>query len=635
MQQLPSLYQQYIHLSRYSRFLPQEKRRETWPETVSRYFDFFEKHLKEQHDYHLIKQRKGFENAILNLDVMPSMRCLMTAGPALEREHLCGYNCSFTAIDRPTAFDEILYILTRGTGVGFSVESRYVRKLPTIADDFYSSDTVIHVADSAKGWARSLKELIGFLYQGLVPKWDTSNVRPAGEPLKTMGGRASGPEPLERVFQFFIETFKTAAGRKLSTLECLDLVCKIAQCIVVGGVRRSALICICDINDDLLRYAKSGQWWLNHRHRELANISAAYDEKPAMEIFFHEWKALYDSKSGERGIFNRHSATKKIEENERRDENYEFGTNPCGEILLRNRGLCNLSEVILRYDDTEEDIMKKIEIATIFGTWQSTLTNFSYVSKKWKDNSEDERLLGVSLTGIMDCPLMNGKAKGLPERLQRLKEHAIKVNQQWAKKLKINESSAVTTIKPSGTVSQLTDTSSGIHTRHSKYYIRTVRSDKKDPLSQMMVDIGFPVEDDAGNREHMYVFSFPITSPDKAVMRNDVSAINHLELWEIYAKNWCEHNPSITVSVKENEWLKVGAWVHEKFDNVCGVSFLPHSEHIYAQAPYQECTKEDYDALMEKMPKEVDWSRLSEFEDVDHTTASHELACMGTSCEIQ
>ena len=633
MEHLPSLYQEYIHLSRYSRFLPDEKRRETWPETVSRYFDFFQKYLKENHNYNMVN-RKELEQAVLGLNVMPSMRCLMTAGPASEKENLSGFNCSYLAIDRPTSFDESLYILTRGTGVGFSVESRYVKKLPTIADDFFESDTVIHVADSAIGWAKALKELIGFLYQGLIPKWDTSGVRPAGTPLVTMGGRASGPEPLEEVFRFFVETFKNGNGRKLTTLECMDLVCKIAQCIIVGGVRRSALICICDINDDLLRYAKSGQWWTKYPHRALSNISAAYDEKPTMEIFFKEWKALYDSKSGERGIFNRYSATKKISENERRDENHEFGTNPCAEIVLKSAGVCNLSEVILRHEDSYEDIMKKIEIATIFGTWQSTLTKFKYVSKRWKNNAEEERLLGVSFTGIMDCPLMNGTKPGLEKRLQDLKEHAIDVNKIWAKKLDINPSAAITTVKPSGTVSQLTNTSSGIHTRHSKYYIRTVRSDKKDPLAQMMVEMEFPVEDDMNNRDHMYVFSFPVQSPNNAIVRKDVSAIEHLELWKVYAKNWCEHNPSITVSVKEDEWLKVGAWIHEKFDDVCGISFLPHSEHIYTQAPYQECTKEEYEEMLEKMPKNIDWGKLSEFEQVDTTTASHELACTAGHCEI-
>ena len=634
---LPTSYQEFIHLSRYSRWLPEKKRRETWDETVSRYFDFFKEHLDELHQYKVTdKLRKELEGAVLSTQVMPSMRCLMTAGEALKRENIAGYNCSYVAVDRVHAFDEILYVLMNGTGVGFSVERQYVSQLPTVADEFHMTDTTITVADSKLGWAKALKELIGMLYIGQIPRWDLSKVRPAGAPLKTFGGRASGPEPLESLFNFAVNIFKNAPGRKLSSIECHDLVCKIAEVVVVGGVRRSALISLSNLSDDRMRHAKSGQWWNENGQRALANNSACYTEKPDIGIFMDEWKALYESKSGERGIFNRESANKQADKNGRRTvEGHEFGTNPCSEIILRSREFCNLSEVVVRVSDTPKSLLEKVRLATILGTFQSTLVNFKYVSSQWRKNCEEERLLGVSLTGIMDCPYTNGKKPGLNKLLDELREVAVKTNKEFAEKIGINQSVAVTCVKPSGTVSQLVDAASGIHARHNPYYIRTVRGDKKDPLTKMMVDQGFPVEDDAMNPSHTSVFSFPMKVDQSAVFRTDLNAIEQLELWLTYQKHWCEHKPSVTISVKEHEWLEVGAWVYENFDWMSGVSFLPFSEHTYKQAPYQDCTKQEYEFLVDKMPKTVEWSKLSEYEITDMTIGAQELACAAGFCEIQ
>ena len=633
---LPTQYQEFIHLSRYSRWLPDKDRRETWDETVTRYFDFFTTHLKEMCDYDLGHgHRAELENAVLEQRVMPSMRCLMTAGEALKRENIAGYNCSYVAVDRVQAFDEILYVLMNGTGVGFSVERQFVAKLPVVAEEFFMSDTVIQVADSKLGWAKAFKELIGMLYIGQIPKWDMSKVRPAGAPLKVFGGRASGPEPLKSLFQFSVNTFKSSAGRKLSSLECHDIVCKIAEVVVVGGVRRSALISLSNLSDDRMRHAKSGQWWEQNGQRALANNSACYTEKPDIGIFMEEWKSLYDSKSGERGIFNRESAKKQADANQRREVEHDFGTNPCSEIILRDREFCNLSEVVIRPTDTEETLLEKVRLATIIGTFQSTLTNFKYVSAMWKRNCEEERLLGVSLTGIMDNKLTNGKTKGLENLLDKLREQAINTNKQWAENhLNINQSVAITCVKPSGTVSQLVDAASGIHARHNPYYIRTVRGDKKDPLTKMMGDSGFLVEDDVMNPSHTAVFSFPMKVDKNAVFRTDMTAIEQLEHWLVYQKHWCEHKPSVTISVKENEWLDVGAWVYKYFNYMSGVSFLPFSEHTYKQAPYQDCTKEEYENMLKMMPKNIDWSKLSEYEKSDMTIASQELACVAGNCEI-
>ena len=636
---LPTSYQEFIHLSRYSRWLPEKSRRETWDETVTRYFDFFTEHLKETVDFDLTKKlRDELEQAVLGLRVMPSMRCIMTAGEALKRENIAGYNCSYVAVDRPQSFDEILYILMNGTGVGFSVERQYVNELPSIADEFHPTDTTITVADSKLGWAKGLKELIGMLYIGQIPRWDLSKIRAAGAPLKTFGGRASGPEPLESLFNFTVNIFKNAVGRKLTSLEAHDVVCKIAEVVVVGGVRRSALISLSNLSDDRMRHAKSGQWWNDNPQRALANNSAAYSEKPDIGIFMDEWKALYDSKSGERGIFNRESAVWMASKNGRRNTtDYEFGTNPCSEIILRNREFCNLSEVVVRATDTRETLLEKVRLATILGTIQSTLVNFKYISKSWQKNCEEERLLGVSLTGIMDCNVTNGKGPhgSLPAVLQDLKGMAVKTNEEFAKKFGINQSVAVTCVKPSGTVSQLTNAASGIHARHNPYYIRTVRGDKKDPLTKMMIDQGFPVEDDVMNPSHTSVFSFPHKVDQGAVFRTDLTAIEQLELWKTYQEYWCEHKPSVTISVKEHEWLEVGAWVYENFNYMSGVSFLPFSEHTYKQAPYQDCNKEEYEMLLDKMPKIVEWNKLSEYEQTDMTIGAQELACAAGFCEIQ
>ncbi len=636
--QLPTQYQQFIHLSRYSRWLPEEGRRESWNETVTRYFDFFTEHLNDMCNYTLDKKtRDELEDAVLSTKVMPSMRCMMTAGEALKRENIAGYNCSYVAVDRVQAFDEILYILMNGTGVGFSVERQYTSKLPEVAEEFYMSDTMILVADSKLGWAKAFKELVGMLYIGQIPRWDLSKVRPAGTALKTFGGRASGPDPLESLFEFCVTTFKNSAGRKLTSVECHDIVCKIAEIVVVGGVRRSALISLSNLSDDRMRTAKAGQWWEQNSQRALANNSACYTEKPDIGIFMEEWKSLYDSKSGERGIFNRESANKMAAKNGRRVvDGYEFGTNPCSEIILRSREFCNLSEAVIRTTDTRESLIEKVRIATILGTFQSTLTNFKYVSATWKKNCVEERLLGVSLTGIMDNKITNGKQGGaaLKGLLDELREIAVETNAKWAKKLGINRSTAITCVKPSGTVSQLTDSASGIHARHNPYYIRTVRGDKKDPLTQMMVDSGFPVEDDVMNPSHTAVFSFPMKVDKGAVFRTDMTAIEQLRLWLVYQKHWCEHKPSVTITVKEHEWLEVGAWVYEHFDYMSGVSFLPFSEHSYKQAPYQDCDEEKYKQILSSMPKVVDWSLLGEYEKQDTTTSSQELACVAGSCEI-
>ena len=633
---LPTPYQEFIHLSRYSRWLPDEGRRETWNETVSRYFNFFKDHLKDMCEYDLSdKTRNELEVAVLGQRVMPSMRCLMTAGEALKRENIAGYNCSYVAVSRIQAFDEILYILMNGTGVGFSVERQFVSELPKVAEEFHPSDTIIQVADSKLGWAKAFKELMGMLYIGQIPRWDLSKVRPAGAPLKTFGGRASGPAPLENLFNFTVNILKNAAGRKLSSLECHDIVCKIAEVVVVGGVRRSALISLSNLSDDRMRHAKAGQWWNDNPQRALANNSACYTETPDIGIFMDEWKALYDSKSGERGIFNRSSANKMAEATGRRQiDGYEFGTNPCSEIILRDREFCNLSEVVVRPEDTKESLLEKVRLATILGTFQSTLTNFKYVSAAWKKNCSEERLLGVSLTGIMDNSFTNGKTKGIETLLEELKTEAVKVNKEWSKKLGINQSVAITCVKPSGTVSQLVDAASGIHARHNEFYIRTVRGDKKDPLTKMMTDVGFPVEDDVMNPANTAVFSFPMKVDKSAVFRTDMTAVEQLELWLTYQKHWCEHKPSVTISVKEDEWMEVGAWVYKNFDWMSGVSFLPFSEHTYQQAPYQDTNKEGYEFLLKQMPKNIDWTKLSEYETQDMTISSQELACVAGACEI-
>jgi len=779
MSQLPTAYQHFIYISRYSRWLEKENRRETWDETVERYFNFFENHLKVNQKYDLDPTlRQELKDAILNLEIMPSMRCLMTAGPALDRSNIAGYNCAYIAINRVRAFDEVLMTLMCGTGVGFSVERQYVEKLPTISESFSATDTTIIVEDSKTGWAKAYKELVSLLIGGQIPKWDLSKVRAAGARLKTFGGRASGPRPLEDLFKFTIDTFKRASGRKLTSLECHDLVCKIAEVVVVGGVRRSALISLSNLTDERMRDAKSGAWWEANPQRALANNSVAYKEKPEIGVFMDEWVSLYKSKSGERGIFNREAAKKTVMKlGDRRDPNHEWGVNPCCldgdtlvqtnlgqvplsqivadtegytvlsmnhdtnkleyteiltgditrpdaeiikieivsannsittlrltsdhqvwtenrgyveagslteedvvviyenytktisgkvksikklkdkvdtydiqtpnqnffangvlvhncEILLRDREFCNLSEVIVRPNDTQDDLSRKIRLATILGTWQASLTNFPYLSAEWKKNCEEEALLGVSLTGIMDNPMMFMKDHAmLGVVLEEMKQVAIDTNKEWAKKIHINPSAAITTTKPSGTVSQLCNTASGIHARHSEYYVRTVRADRKDPLCQMMIDMGFPNEPCVMKPDTTMIFSFP-QSAVGSVTRKDMTAIEHLQLWITYQRHWTEHKPSVTISVAEHEWLEVGAFVYKHFDEISGISFLPISNHSYRQAPYQDCTKEEYEALLAKMPQNVDWDLLVKYEKEDNTKSSQSFACSANSCEM-
>lgn len=636
-QGLPTDYQKFIHISRYARWDDKLGRRETWEETVNRYFTFIENNLVQTRQYTLPAElKKELQSAVLNLDIMPSMRALMTAGPALERDNIAGYNCSYVPINSVRSFDEVLYILMCGTGVGFSVERQFINELPIVNEHFEKSDTVIVVNDSKAGWARALRELIAMLYAGHIPAWDVSKVRPAGARLKTFGGRASGPGPLEDLFKFAIRTFQNAAGRKLTSVECHDLVCKIADIVVVGGVRRSALISLSNLSDDRMRHAKSGAWWEDNMQRALANNSVCYTEGTDMNSFMEEWLALYQSKSGERGIFNRESAKNQVLRNGRRDPDWDFGTNPCSEIILRPYQFCNLTEVVVRESDTEKDLERKVRLATILGTLQANLTDFRYLRKIWKENTEEERLLGVSLTGIMDNSLTNGRGdtETLKKLLSSLKDTAVKTNKLYAEKIGIPRSAAITCVKPSGTVSQLVDSASGIHARHAEYYIRRVRGDKKDPLTQFMIDAGIPCEDDVTNPENIAVFSFPMRSPKGAVLRDDMTALEQLELWKTYQLEYTEHKPSITVSVKEHEWMAVGAWVWDNFDYVSGVSFLPHSDHTYRQAPYEDIDKETYNRMVKEMPVSINWAALAEYEVEDNTDGVQTLACSNGACEI-
>ena len=629
---LPTIYQQFIHTSRYARYLDREQRRETWEETVERYFNFMEEHLLFKCNYKLTTNLKEeLKQSVLELNSMPSMRCLMTAGPALERDHVAGYNCSYLPIDDVKSFDETMYVLLCGTGVGFSVEHNHIEKLPVVAETFSRTDSVIVVEDSKAGWAKSFRELLSMLYNGMIPKIDVSRVRPAGSRLKTFGGRASGPQPLINLFDFAIELFQKAKGRQLEALECHDLVCKIGEVVVVGGVRRSALISLSNINDDSMRKAKSGSWWVDNPQRALANNSACYKRTPDMSLFMTEWKSLYESKSGERGIFNREAAKKKVAENGRRDADFVFGTNPCCEIILRPYQFCNLTEVVVRRTDTETDLEKKVRHATILGTFQSSLTDFKYLRKVWHNNTKEECLLGVSLTGIMDNKLTLNPTNTL---LERLKNVAVTTNKEFAKKLGINQSTAVTCVKPSGTVSQLVDSASGIHTRHSDYYIRAVRMDNKDPLTQLLKDKGVPMEPEITKPNDVSVFSFPVKSPKGAITRHKLSAIEQLEIWLMYQRHWCEHKPSATVTVKEDEWMAVGAWVYEHFDEVAGISFLPAFDHVYKQAPYQDITEKDYTQAVKAMPANLNFKELKDYESGDNTTGSQEFSCVGNSCEL-
>lgn len=631
----PTDYEQFIYTSRYSRWREEDQRRESWNETVDRYVNFMKEHVEKETGYVLSHEElKELWNSIYSFQTMPSMRAVMTAGPALARDNTAGYNCSYLAIDDIKAFDETMYILLCGTGVGFSVERQYIQKLPEVPEKLFESDTTIVVADSKEGWAKALRQLIALLYSGEIPKWDVSKVRPAGARLKTFGGRASGPAPLEELFKFVINVFKKAVGRKLTSIECHDILCKIGEVVVVGGVRRSAMISLSNLSDDRMRNAKSGQWWEANGQRALANNSVCFTENPDMGSFLREWTSLYESKSGERGIFNRQAAVKQASKNGRRKINYEFGTNPCSEIILRSKQFCNLSEVVVRPTDTKETLIAKVKMATILGTLQSTLTKFPYLRKEWQRNTEEERLLGVSLTGIMDNPMTSTNSEELKDLLDELREVAVETNKLWAEKLGIPQSTAVTAVKPSGTVSQLVDSASGIHGRHSPYYIRSVRADMKDPLTQFMIDQGIPHEPCVMQPKQTMVFFFPMKSPDNSIGRDDLSAIEQLEIWKTYQEHWCEHKPSITVSVRDNEWADVGAWVYRNFDMLSGVSFLPHSDHTYRQAPYDACDEERYLELKSAMPEKVDWAMLSMYEAEDNTAGMQTMACASGDCEI-
>ena len=623
---LPSDYQTFIATSRYARWMDEEGRRETWGETVGRFIENIVRPSGVS-----TKDINDIEEAILNLQVMPSMRALMTAGPAAARDNTCVYNCSYMPVDHPRAFDEAMFILLCGTGVGFSVERQAIQKLPEVPADINDSDDLIVVQDSKEGWAKALRKVVSGLYTGDVPKWDLSKIRASGERLKTFGGRASGPEPLNDLFKFVVAKFKGAAGRKLNSVECHDIMCKIGEVVVVGGVRRSAMISLSNLSDDRMRHAKSGQWWENEGQRALANNSVAYTEKPDMETFMREWLSLVESKSGERGLFSRDAADKHVARNGRRETGKDWGTNPCSEIILRPYQFCNLTEVVVRPTDTEKTLANKVRIASILGTIQSTFTDMPYLRPIWRKNTEEERLLGVSLTGIMDNEITSKPSKKL---LNKLRDAAVQTNRDYAEQLGISASAAITCVKPSGTVSQLVDSASGIHARHSEYYIRTVRGDNKDPLTQFLTDVGIPAEPCVMKPDSTTVFSFPTKSPDNAVTRNDMTALEQLELWKTYALEWCEHKPSVTITVRDEEWLAVGAWVFENFDICSGVSFLPHSDHTYAQAPYQDCDKATYKEAASKMPGSIDWTKLSDYEKEDNTAGSQTLACSGDSCEV-
>ena len=623
---LPTDYQSFIHKSRYAKYID-GKGRESWSETVDRYIENVVGNKVDA------DTKDEIMFAILNLEIMPSMRAMMTAGAALERDNTAGYNCSYLPVDDPKSFDEAMYILLCGTGVGFSVERQFISKLPEVPE-LFQSDTTVVVKDSKEGWAKAFRQVLALLWAGEIPKWDVTRVRPAGARLKTFGGRASGPAPLIELFNFAVKTFKDAQGRRLSSLECHDLMCFIGQIVVVGGVRRSAMISLSNLSDDRMRYAKSGQWYDNAGHRALANNSVSYTEKPDSETFMREWLSLVESKSGERGVFNREASKKQAAKFGRREPNFEFGTNPCSEIILRPYQFCNLTEVVVRATDNVDSLERKVRLATILGTIQSTYTKFPYLRKVWTTNTEEERLLGVSLTGIMDNPIMTSANKGLEKTLEHLRETAVNTNADWSNRLGIPQSAAITCVKPSGTVSQLVDSASGIHARHALHYIRTVRGDNKDPLTQMMKDQRIPNAPCVMKPDTTTVFSFPQKSPNKAVTRNDMSAIEQLETWLTYQRHWCEHKPSVTVTVRSDEWMEVGAFVYKYFDEMSGVSFLPHSDHTYQQAPYQDCTKDDYKKLSAIMPKSIDWSKLSEYEQEDNTVAMQTMACTGDVCEM-
>ncbi|MDA0320449.1 MAG: recombinase [Proteobacteria bacterium] len=619
--------EEYVYISKYSKFLHDQNRRETWAETVKRYkANVLDRHLSNE-------MAEIIARAILNLEVVPSMRMLATAGPALDRDNVCGYNCAYKAITQPRDFSDALFILSSGTGMGYSVEKKYISQLPKVPSSVKMDEVSFTVQDSREGWQEAVQFAMEEGFLGNIYEYDLSLLRPEGAILKTFGGRSSGPEPLRKTLNYINDLFKKAAGRQLTSLECHDLMCMIASCIVAGGVRRSAMISLGDIDDVEMRNAKNWSLGAFPEERHSANNSYVTNGTPSKEEFEAEWSAMVAGKSGERGIFNRASAKAQAEKFGRKVA--DFGCNPCSEILLVDDGqFCNLSEVIIRADDDFYDLKRKVELATIIGTVQSTFTHFPALPKNWTDNCEEERLLGVSMTGIMDNPLTNGVLAGLPGRLNELRNFAIDTNKKWAEKLGISAAASVTCVKPSGSVSALTGTASGIHSRWSDYYIRRTIQSNADPLTQLMIDEGIPHEPSATKPDLETVFSFPIASPLGAVTNGTRSAIEQMEMWLTYQRNWTTHKVSATISVKSDEWDDLAKFVYDHFDEIAGVSFLPYDDHAYVQAPYEQISAEKYEELNLAFPISVNWSRLPEFEIEDTTKASQELACTGGACEI-
>jgi len=617
---------EFVYIRTYSRWIEEKKRRETWEETVDRFMNFI---VKERVDKIPNKVLKKIKEKILNFEVMPSMRAMWSAGNAAKNENVSMYNCAFTAVDKPEAFAESLYILMCGTGLGYSVEKEIIEQFPTIPKIEIDKKETIVIEDSRKGWADSLKYLVNSLFEGKDIDFDYSQLRPKGARLITMGGRSSGPAPLINLHQYIRETFFKAQGRKLTPIECSDIMNQIADSVVVGGVRRSSQISLSDLEDEEMRNAKI---WPFPPRRSMSNNSAIYRIKPKAVEFLKEWASLAISGTGERGIFNIETAQKNCPE--RRKGKYIQGVNPCGEVNLRNKQFCNLSEVVITENDDFDTLLDKVETATWLGVIQSTFTDFPYLSKEWKKNCEEERLLGVSLTGQMDNPIILSVEilKALKRKAQKIAEHASKI-------MEINNPTAITLVKPSGTVSQLVDSSSGIHTRYAKYYIRRYRISSTDPLLKMIKDQGITVKPENGqedlkeNEISTYVISFPIKSPENAVTRNNLSAIEQLEWYKKIQTNYCEHNASMTVYVKDEEWFEVGNWVYKNWNIVNGISFLPYDGGKYKQAPYEEITEEQYNKLIKSF-KTIDYSQLSKYELEDNTEGAKMYNCSGDKCEI-
>jgi len=622
---------EFVYYRSYAKWIEEEGRRETWIETIDRYMDFMKgklgKMLKES-EYEEVRE------AILKQEAMPSMRLLQFAGPAAEKTNVCAYNCSFVAPSRFEDFGEIIYISMCGTGVGFSVESKNIQSLPQIKNQTGKKLPTFVVPDTKEGWADAFVLGMKTWFSGSDIDFDFSLLRPAGARLKIMGGKSSGPKPLIDLLGFTRERILRRQGRHLRNIDAHDIICKIGECVVSGGVRRSALISLSDLDDQDMRDAKNGQFWINEGQRMLSNNSAVYNVKPTETEFLKEWISLMESGSGERGIFNRESLYKTLPKRRlEKSANFigEMGTNPCGEIILRSRQFCNLSEVVARAEDTEEDLLRKIRVATILGTYQSTLTKFGYLSKEWKENCEEERLLGVSVTGQWDSKLSRD-----PKMLAKLRLEAIRVNKIYAKRFGISESTCITAVKPSGTVSQTVDCASGMHPRHAPYYIRRVRISATDSLFKMMKDQGVPYHPEVGQNHddaNTFVLEFPMKAPDDAICKDDISALDQLEHWKVVKVNYTEHNPSVTISVGENEWIQVAHWLYQNWDIVGGLSFLPRSNHVYQLAPYEAIDEKTYKELTSKMP-DFDFSKIVTYELRDETEVKKELACVSGVCDI-